>query len=115
VQFPVASFHFLPARSKYLPKHPVLKHHQTNSFFNVRVLTPNAQVRSQVISYGICGGRIGTGIFFLRLLRFYPVTIIPRVRRVHPSPTAHNLSSLQRRKTKVSPSLSQLTQGERCD
>jgi hypothetical protein len=64
VQFPVTSYYFLPARSKYLPKHPVLKHHQTLSFFNVRVLTSNTQVRSQVSSYGICGGRSGTGIFF---------------------------------------------------
>lgn len=48
VQFPVASYHFLPARSKYIPKHPVLKHHQTLSFFNVRILTSNAQVRSQI-------------------------------------------------------------------
>jgi hypothetical protein len=64
VQISAASYHFLPARSKYLSKHPVLKHNQTHSFFNVWDLTANAQVRSQVSSYEICSGRSGTGIFF---------------------------------------------------
>jgi hypothetical protein len=51
------------------------------------------------------------GYFFLRLLSFYPVTVIPRVRRIRPSSTAYNLSNLQLRKIKVSLSVAQLTIG----
>jgi hypothetical protein len=53
------------------------------------------------------------GVVFLRLLRLYTVTIIQPMRHIHPSPIAYNLRNLQRRKMKVSLSLSQLTYGER--
>jgi hypothetical protein len=56
MQFPAASYHILPGSSKYLFKHSDVKHHKTLSFFNVKDLTTNAQVRSQVSSYGIFGG-----------------------------------------------------------
>jgi hypothetical protein len=98
-----------------LPSTPFLNIIKNTLSFNVRDLTANTQVRSQVSSYGICGGRSATGIFFLRLLRFYPVTVIRRVRRIHPSPIAYNLSNLQLRKMKVSLSVAKLTQGERDD
>ena len=45
-----------------------------------RPLTAEAQVRSRVIPFGICGGQSGTGTgFFSRVLRFSPVSLIPPV------------------------------------
>jgi len=88
--------------------HPVLKHNQTHFFFNVRDLTANGQVPSQVHT-GFVVNEVVLGYFFLRLFRFYPVTVIRRARLIHPSPIAYNLSNLQLRKIKVSLSVAQFT------
>jgi hypothetical protein len=40
-------------------------------------LTAEARVRSQVSPRGINGGQSGAGIGFYRVIRFYPVNIIP--------------------------------------
>jgi hypothetical protein len=42
-----------------------------------RPLTAEARVRARLNPCGICGGQSGTGIGFLRGLRFSPVNIIP--------------------------------------
>jgi hypothetical protein len=50
--------------------------------------TVAARVRTQVRSRGICGGRSGAGVGFLRVLRFPLPILIP--------PTAPHLSSIIR-------------------
>jgi hypothetical protein len=42
-----------------------------------RLATAAARIRSQVTSYGICGGQNGTGAGFLRVLRFPLPILIP--------------------------------------
>jgi hypothetical protein len=42
-----------------------------------RPLTAEARVLTRVTLYGICCGDIGTETGFFRVLRFFPVSIIP--------------------------------------
>jgi hypothetical protein len=59
----------------------------------VRDLTANSQVRSEVHMRFVVN-EVVLGYFFLRLLWFYPVTVIRRMRLIHPYPIVYNLSNL---------------------
>jgi hypothetical protein len=48
-----------------------------------KFLTAEAWVRAQVSPCRICGGESGTGTSFLRVLWFFPVSIIPPLFHIH--------------------------------
>jgi hypothetical protein len=54
-----------------------------------RLLTAAARIRTQVRSYGICGGQSGSEVRFLRVLRFPLPILIPPI-------APHPLSSINR-------------------
>jgi hypothetical protein len=49
-------------------------------------LAVEARVRARVDPCGICGGQSGAGQVFLRVLRFFPASIIPPLLRINLSP-----------------------------
>jgi hypothetical protein len=56
----------------------IILRHAIAQEFNRRLTTAAAQVRARVRSCGICGGQIGTGVGYLRVLRFpLPIRIPP--------------------------------------
>jgi hypothetical protein len=55
----------------------------TGSVLCDRFVTTESQVRSQTSPFGICGGQIGIGTRFFRVLRFSPVTIVTPMLHTH--------------------------------
>jgi hypothetical protein len=56
----------------------------------------------RLVHTGFLVDELVPGMGFLRLLRLYPVTVIPRMRHVHQTPISYNLRNLQHRKVTVS-------------
>ena len=68
-----------------------------------RPVTPAIMVRSQVSQCWVCGGQSGTGTGFcpstsvsVRVLQFFPVTIIPPKLRAHHHHHHHHTAAIRR-------------------
>jgi hypothetical protein len=81
VQLPPFSCHLIPLRSKYSSQNPVLRHPQSMLMAQIACrlpLTAEARVRARVsIRVGFLAEKVALGQAFLRVLRFFPVSIIP--------------------------------------